>query len=513
MDAAREKPLQPEDFGIGRLFWIVRDAIVVGDAATGQIVLWSPSAEEMFGYTAAEVIGRSIELLVPEHLRETHRMGLERYHRTGHGQLIDRRTPVELPAVRKSGEECWIELSLNPVEEADSGGRYVLAVIRDTTTRHQAEAERRERARAEALAAERTAILDQIAEGVIIADADGRISFVNTAARRIHGTGELNVAIEAYVTAYRPRTIDGQPYPPEDLPLTRAVHKGETVLNARWRIGRPDGTEIVAEGSATPVLAPDGGRLGSVLVMRDVSAQAALEREKDDFLAAVSHDLKSPVAAVQGTVQLLRAEATQTGGIAPERLHARLDRIEHANTRMNGMLDQLLDLARLSLDRPLELDLRPTDLVALTRRVIDEHQSTTARHRLSLETSEADLIGNWDAQRLERVVNNLLENAIKYSPAGGSVILRLRRNRDAPNAEAVLQVADQGVGIKAEDLPNVFERFWRGANVRGTIPGTGIGLSAVHQIVQRMGGTIEVESRAGSGSTFSVRLPVLQSAA
>jgi PAS domain S-box-containing protein len=501
-------PLRPEDFGIGRLFWIVRDAVVVGDATTGRIVLWNPAAEDMFGYSAAEMVGRSIELLVPEHLRGTHRTGLEHYARTGHGQLIDRNTAVELQAVRKSGEQCWIELSFNPIEEPDGRGRFVLAIIRDATARRQTEAEHRERARAEGVAAERSAILDQIAEGVIIADAEGRISFVNAAARRIHGTGQLDVPVEDYVTAYGLRMLDGEPYQTEDLPLVRAVRNGETVLDARWRIGRPDGTEIVAEGSATPVLAADGGRLGSVLVMRDVTAQAALEREKDDFLAAVSHDLKSPVAAVKGTAQLLRAQAGHAGGVAPERLIAGLDRIEHANTRMNGMLDQLLDMARLSLDRPLDLDLRPTDLVAVARGVIEEQRATSERHRLGLETSETELIGNWDGARVERIVSNLLENAVKYSPAGGAVIVRVSRYTSATDAEAVLEVADQGLGIPAEDLPHVFERFWRGANVRRTVRGTGIGLSAVRQIVHFMGGTIEVKSDEGSGSTFSVRLPL-----
>jgi PAS domain S-box-containing protein len=509
MDALREMPLRPEDFGIGRLFWMVRDAVVVGDATTGRIVLWSPAAEDMFGYTAAEMVGRPIELLVPEHLRDSHRAGLERYERTGHGHLIDRGAPIELPAVCKSGEQRWIELSLNPVEVPNAQGRFVLAIIRDATARRQTEAEHRERARAEALAAERSAILDQITEGVIITDPEGHISFVNPAARRIHGGVELGVPVEAYVTAYRLRTLDGQPYPPQDLPLARAVRNGETVLDARWRIERPDGTEIVAQGSATPVLAADGVRLGSVLVLRDITAQAVLEREREEFLAAVSHDLKSPIAVVQGTAQLLRAEAAQAGGVPPERLYAGLERIKHASARMNGMLDQLLDLARLSLDRPLELDLRPTDLIAVVRRVVEEQQSTTERHRLGLETSETELISNWDAARLERIVSNLVENAVKYSPAGGYVIVRVSRQIDATDAVAVLEVADQGLGIPAEGLPHVFERFWRGANVRGIVPGTGIGLSAVRQIVEHMGGTIEVESREGSGSTFSVRLPLV----
>jgi PAS domain S-box-containing protein len=509
MNPTPETRLQPDDLGIGRLFWIVRDALVVGDAASGLIVLWSPSAEAMFGYTAAEVIGRPIELLVPEDLRGAHQAGLEHYARIGHGHLVDSGAPVELPALHKSGQQRWIELSLNPVDEPNKQGSFVLAVIRDATARHEMQAALRQSAAAEAVAAERSAILDQVAEGVIITDKVGRITFVNAAAHRIHGTEGLDVPVEEWVAVYHLRTMDGRPYPTDELPLARAVRNGETVLDARWLIARPDGREIVAEGSAGPVLAADGSRLGSVLVMRDVTAQAALEQEKDDFLAAIAHDLKSPLAAVLGTAQLLRMQAGDLGGVPPEQFQARVASIERASKRMNGLLNQILDLARLSLDRPLELDRRPTDLVAVARRALDEQRSTaTAQHRLSLWTSETELIGNWDPTRLERVAINLLENAVKYSPAGGDVVVRVTRAGTATDSVALLEVADQGLGISTEDLAHVFDRFWRGASVRLSIPGTGIGLSAVRQIVEHMGGTIEVDSVAGSGSSFRVRLPL-----
>ncbi|MCA1648108.1 MAG: PAS domain S-box protein [Chloroflexi bacterium] len=508
MNPAEVRTLQPEDLGIGRLFWVIRDAVIVGDAATGRIVLWNPAAEAMFGYTASEVIGRPIELLVPAQLRDAHLGGLERYDQTGHGRLIDQGTPVELPALHKSGEQRWIELSLNPVDGPNASGHFVLAIIRDATARRQAEAAQRERVRAESLAAERSAILDQIAEGVIITDTEGRITFVNTAAHRIHGTAQLNVPVEAWVTAYQLRTLDGQPYPTDELPLARAVHRGETVLDARWLIARLDGTQIVAEGSAGPVIAADGTRLGSVLVVRDVTAHAALERDKDDFLAAISHDLKSPLAAVLGSAQLLRVEAKEIGGVPPERLQARVASIERASRRMNGLLNQIVDLAHLSLDRPLEFRRRPTDLVALARRAVEEQQSTQAEHTLSLVTSDSELIGNWDAARLERVAGNLVENAVKYSPAGGAIVVRICSEQDGKRATAVLEVTDVGLGIAAEDLPRLFDRFWRGPNVRGTIPGTGIGLFTVGQIIKQMGGTIEIESVVGAGSTFRVHLPV-----
>jgi PAS domain S-box-containing protein len=140
----------PADLGLGPLFWHLRDAVVVGDATTGRIVLWNPAAEALFGYAADEAIGLPIDVLVPDALKPRHHAGLAQYRQTGHGRLIDGATPVELPARRKTGEEIWVELTLSPVERDGSVGRLVMAMVRDVTSRKQAEAEHLERLRADA---------------------------------------------------------------------------------------------------------------------------------------------------------------------------------------------------------------------------------------------------------------------------------------------------------------------------------------------------------------------------
>jgi PAS domain S-box-containing protein len=146
------------------------------------------------------------------------------------------------------------------------------------------------------------AALAQLAEGVIVADADGRIRFVNEAAARLHGVAALEVPVDRYADAYRLLTEDGRPYAPGGLPLARAARAGERVTEARWRIRRPDGSEIVAVGSARPVRGPDGRRLGAVLTVRDDAARlaaGAAERERD-ALAAQLRDAfeQSPVSTV-----------------------------------------------------------------------------------------------------------------------------------------------------------------------------------------------------------------------
>ena len=141
-DSSSPRALAPGDFGIGRLFERVRDAVVVADAAaSGRIVLWNPAAEKLFGYSASEVLGLPVEVLIPQRLKPRHRAGLVGYLATGHGALIDEGAVVEVPAVRKSGEEIMVELSLSPIEDASVGGQFVLATIRDVSERARMRAE------------------------------------------------------------------------------------------------------------------------------------------------------------------------------------------------------------------------------------------------------------------------------------------------------------------------------------------------------------------------------------
>ncbi len=140
--------VRPEELGIGKLFERVRDAVVVADTSTGRVVLWNPAAEEVFGYETSEALGMRIESLVPQHLKERHRAGIASYGEKGRGPLVDSRSLLELPAVKKSGEKIFVELSLNPIEvegaaggEAGGEGRYVLAILRDVSRRKEAEEE------------------------------------------------------------------------------------------------------------------------------------------------------------------------------------------------------------------------------------------------------------------------------------------------------------------------------------------------------------------------------------
>lgn len=226
---------------------------------------------------------------------------------------------------------------------------------------------------------------------------------------------------------------------------------------------------------------------------------------RDELLSVVSHDLKNPLATIKGYAQLLRRRIARIDSPESARLLDGLNKIDGATTRMSEQIAELLDTARLHASQPLDLDRQPLDLVELIQQVTAEHQQTTQQHTIQLTSAVEQLIGSYDMVRVERVFANLLRNAIKYSPQGGEIAVELTHE---PSGWAVVVVRDQGIGIPADDLPRVFERFHRAGNVAGQIQGTGIGLSSAHQIIEQHGGTIGVISEEGVGSAFTVRLPL-----
>ncbi len=229
-------------------------------------------------------------------------------------------------------------------------------------------------------------------------------------------------------------------------------------------------------------------------------------RTRDDFLSAVAHELKTPLTVISGTAQLLRRRmrGDDLTANAPS-----LDRIMSAVGRMTAFIEELLELVRRQADPTLQLNRAPTDLTELVRRVTSELTELSRGQVVEIETeTEGDVVGEWDAVRLERAIANVLGNAFKYNSASGSVRVRIGIEESPQGRVAFCAVTDEGIGIPEADLVRIFERFARGANVAGRITGSGVGLTIVRQIVEQHGGTISVESTVGRGSTFTIRLPL-----
>jgi signal transduction histidine kinase len=238
------------------------------------------------------------------------------------------------------------------------------------------------------------------------------------------------------------------------------------------------------------------------------AARLAAEKERDALLAALAHDLKTPLTATRGLAQLLLLATERGRPPTAEVLAQRLAQIVAAADRATALVDGQLDLARAHFGRPLALAPGPTDLVALARSVAAEQAPLAARHHVRVVTDRPDRFVPIDAPQIERVLTNLVSNAIKYSPDGGDVTLTLGPGTLADAPCAVLAVADGGIGIPAGDLPQIGEPFRRGANVLGQIAGTGLGLASARQIVEAHGGTLAIASTEGAGTTVTIRLPL-----
>ncbi|HZU75122.1 MAG TPA: HAMP domain-containing sensor histidine kinase, partial [Dehalococcoidia bacterium] len=261
--------------------------------------------------------------------------------------------------------------------------------------------------------------------------------------------------------------------------------------------GDLESTEALARRAA---LAIDNARL-----YRDM--QDAVQT-RDAFLASASHDLRTPVTTIKAMAQVLQRRVPR--GKSAAVLQDGLRTIDETAGRITALIDELLDLSRLQSGHPLELDRRPCDLVALVQHAVETSRQISSSRQIRVESEERTLTGLWDSLRLERVIDNLLSNALKYSPPDRDVVVRLAREPGPAGADsdlAVLRVQDFGIGIPAADLPHIFERFYRARNVSGR-PGSGIGLAGAREIVVQHGGTIGVESSEGKGTAFTVRLPL-----
>jgi PAS domain S-box-containing protein len=357
---------------------------------------------------------------------------------------------------------------------------------------------------------------------LVIVDTRGRIVAVNAFAERLFGYEQNDLVGQGLELLVPERYRAGQ----ASHLAAYTASPGPRAMDRRLDIvgQRKDGSEFPADITLRPL--PTEAGLVVVAAIRDITERkqmederaALLERERaaraeaeaavrlrDAFLAAATHDLKNPLMTITIWAELLEQLASDLQPAeAADHVRRGASRILATSSRMVAILQQLLDVARLQLGQALALDRTTTDLVALARRTLAEHQETTQRHVLRLHAQQRRLVGHWDTARLERVLDNLLGNAIKYSPEGGIITVRLSREGES----AVLAVTDQGIGIPETDLPHVFEWFRRGSNVAAIAPGAGLGLAGVRQVIEQHGGTIAARSQPGVGSTFTLKLPL-----
>ena len=330
------------------------------------------------------------------------------------------------------------------------------------------------------------AILSSMSEGVLVVDGDGRALLVNPAFRRL-----FDLASE----------VAGRPV----LEIIRHPELARVVEDT-LRLGESQAGQIELRSPERRTLllasaALAGGERGAVLVARDTTELTRVADMRRDFVANVSHELKTPLAAIRGYAETLQDGALEE----PDTARRFTDRILSQCRRLQALLDDLLTLSRLE-GVALPPEREPVDLHAVVQRSVEVLSTAAREKQVRVEVDETPVpTVPGDADALERLVLNLLDNAIKYNRPGGQVVLRLFQT----GPDIFLEVCDTGIGIPPESIPRIFERFYRVDKGRAREEGgTGLGLAIVKHVAQAHGGQVDVESRAGQGTTFRVRLPL-----
>jgi PAS domain S-box-containing protein len=352
----------------------------------------------------------------------------------------------------------------------------------------------------EAVASEKdrvAAILGRVADAIVATDADGRILLWNAAAEQITQIPERRALgrVLAELLTSELGDADGSAH---------GVLAGAGAIATEVRLARA-GQELWLSVTAADMSGTDG-RPGRVLAMRDISEVRALEQLKSDFVATVSHELRTPLTSIYGFAETLLREDASFG---EEDRASFIRYIASETERLNRLVESLLSAARLETGA-VGLQLSPVDIAAVARDVAPWAGGRSEQHKLALVLPPGGALAEADADRVRQVLINLIDNAIKYSPDGGTVTVRVRKRRRVVE----LRVSDEGIGISERDQRNLFQKFFRvdAAMSRG-IRGIGLGLYLVRGFVTAMGGRIWVESEHGKGSTFVVELPASEAPA
>jgi signal transduction histidine kinase len=265
---------------------------------------------------------------------------------------------------------------------------------------------------------------------------------------------------------------------------------------------RRDGSEGYLSTSVAPLLSKEGELEGAVVAFRDVSSEREVDRLKSDFVSMISHELRSPLANLSASIDLLSKLTSGQGDVAKA-----LDIARANDRRLTSLVEDILSVSRLDAGE-MRVSCEPVTLAPILKRLVRIAQAQTRRHKILLEMPDSIPFVLADPAKVEIVVNNLLTNAISYSPAGGRVLVKVG---GAGGDQLTVSVIDEGVGIRAEHIEKVFSRFYRVDTSDGRKTyGHGLGLYISKRLIELQQGRIWVESRQGQGSCFAFSLPVVQ---
>ena len=461
------------------------DAIIT-ETLDGAIETWNRSAERLFGYTAAEIIGKPIEVIVPPEVRASGENSSLQVQRGQSARYFD------TLGLTKDGRRVPISVSLSAVIAPEGDLIGTSRIVRDMSQQRTLERE----------AMRLAAIVNSSEDAIVSKDLNGIVQTWNPAAERMFGyTAEEIVG--------RPiRLIIPADRQSEEDQVLATIREGRAVEHFETVRQRKDGKLLEISLTVSPVRARDGTIIGASKIARDVTDQRRLARQaeeagraKDEFLAMLSHELRTPLNAVLGYTRMLR-----DGRYTEDRRDQVIEIIERNARVLSQLVSDVLDVSSIVTGK-IRLTLEPCDLASPLRGALDIVRPSADAKGVSLRVTvpEQAVAGRCDADRMQQVFWNLLSNAVKFTPRGGVVHAALTAQSDT----IAITVTDTGIGIRPEFMPFLFQRFWQADHVHTrTVGGLGLGLALVKYFVELHGGTIgAVSPGPGHGSTFTVTLP------
>ncbi|HET9623767.1 MAG TPA: PAS domain S-box protein, partial [Kofleriaceae bacterium] len=478
------------------------DGLVVCDAR-GQIVVVNGEAERIFGYDHDELIGQSIDLLVPDRVRGFHHRHVERYVEAPRRRPMG--STLDLHGHHKTGREFPVEVSLSPV--TTERGLLIIAGVRDVSDRRRLEHEHRR------MASYLASAVEAVQDAFLLFDEHDRVIMMNSAARQLLGhVGDQQVigrSFEQLLDGTLAADIYDLGAEAREAFRARrlAYHRAPAgVLELRNRHGRH--LRVIehrtAEAGAVTMISDVTDDVERADELRRARAEAeAASAAKSEFLSSMSHELRTPLNAILGFAQLLERDRKRP---LDDHQRERLGYVQRGGEHLLHLIDDVLDLARIEAGR-LAISAEPVNAADVLVEVVHSLEPMAARGQIELAIAPPagalpSLIA--DRTRLTQILMNFGSNAIKYGKPHGHVAFVTELGA----ASLRIEVRDDGIGIPADKRARIFEPFQRAGQESGSIEGTGIGLTISKRLVELMHGTIGFASEVGVGSRFWIELPI-----
>lgn len=514
--AERERALQAERLRVLSDFLDqAHDAILIRDPIS-RITSWNRAAERLYGWREQEALGRVSHVLLKTRF-PTNRLLIET-DLEQQGQWSG-----ELVHTCRDGQSVLVE-SHQVLLRGDQGQPAAILEMN-----HAASAQRQSAAPSQAASAATAAqltffqaMMDALPTSIVVVRGkEACLLLANRAAETLWGAyWQPGQSMREFVGRAGVTIVDaqGRACAPETWATVRAASHGEVVHSHQEVIRQPGGKQIPVLVHAVPLASSAQWQesdqteeaRGEALVLvihQDVTPLKEAEYLKDEFIGVAAHELRTPLAVLKSASSMLRVQTARGHGpqLAEWQSEA-LQEIELATNRLTSLTEDLLDVTRLQAGR-LQLHRQPADLVVLVSRVAAQMQTLSPRHRLNVRTPGAPLLASLDASRMEQVLLNLIGNAIKYSPQGGSVVVAVWE--EERRREVNVSVQDEGIGIPLHQQAQIFGRFMRADNARAAgIHGSGLGLYLCRELVEGHGGRVWFQSTEGQGTTFFLTLPL-----